>query len=180
MNDLSESAAPAGAVDPDDAEAVQFAESQHAAADGGAQAPGARDEPMAAAAEEEPPKKPQFETVEDFVAHFVIPFYIRDVAAARWCRQWWEHEEAASRLEALWQAYEGARSSTDAGAFSAWWRSEADHHMGVLYSDTGPFRGCNARADVHVAQTPQLFTLPPVGMFTSDPHESADQARRVS
>ncbi len=64
--------------------------------------------------------------------------YVRNTASDRWCRQWWAHPEAAQRLEALWEAYETARSSKDGGAFAAWWRTEADHHLPLLYSDQGP------------------------------------------
>ncbi len=81
---------------------------------------------------------PQFTTVEEFVTEWVMPLYVRNTASDRWCRQWWAHPEAAQRLEALWEAYETARSSKDGGAFAAWWRTEADHHLPLLYSDQGP------------------------------------------
>lgn len=124
-------------------------------------------DPTAAAAAPAAPA-PQFATVEEFVTHFVLPFYIRDTTNAVWCRQWWAHREAGARLEALWEAYEAARASTEGGAYAAWWRLEADHHLPLLFSREGPFRNCNARADTHTLQTPQPVTQAPDGMFVPD------------
>ena len=119
--------------------------------------------------DEEPAPGPQFETVEQFVTGWVMPFYVRDTANAVWCRQWWDHPEAALRLEALWEAYEGARASTDGGAFAAWFRLEADHHLPLLYSaGEGPFRECDARAGVHSAQTPHPVDPAPRGTYVAD------------
>ncbi len=112
---------------------------------------------------------PQFETVEQFVTGWVMPFYVRDTANAVWCRQWWAHPEAGLRLEALWEAYEGARASKDGGAFAAWWRLEADHHLPLLYSPgEGPFRECDARAGTHTPQTPQPVDPAPRGTYVAD------------
>ena len=112
---------------------------------------------------------PQFETVQQFVTGWVMPFYVRDTANAVWCRQWWAHPEAALRLEALWEAYEGARASKDGGAFAAWWRTEADHHLPLLYSPAeGPFRECDARAGTHTPQTPQPVDPAPRGTYVAD------------
>jgi len=112
---------------------------------------------------------PQFGSVEQFVTGWVMPFYVRDTANAVWCRQWWAHPEAALRLEALWEAYEGARASKDGGAFAAWWRTEADHHLPLLYSPgEGPFRECDARAGTHTPQTPQPVDPAPRGTYVAD------------
>jgi len=112
---------------------------------------------------------PQFETVQQFVTGWVMPFYVRDTANAVWCRQWWAHPEAALRLEALWEAYEGARASKDGGAFAAWWRTQADHHLPLLYSPgEGPFRECDARAGTHTPQTPQPVDPAPRGTYVAD------------
>jgi len=112
---------------------------------------------------------PQFGTVEKFVTGWVMPFYVRDTANAVWCRQWWAHPEAALRLEALWEAYEGARASKDGGAFAAWWRMEADHHLPLLYDSVeGPFRECDARAGTHTPQTPQPVDPALRGTYVAD------------
>jgi len=111
---------------------------------------------------------PQFTTVEEFVTEWVMPLCVRNTASDRWCRQWWAHPEAAQRLEALWEAYETARAAKDGGAFAAWWRTEADHHLPLLYSDQGPFRKCAARSDTHTPQTPQLVTPAPAGTYVAD------------
>lgn len=34
---------------------------------------------------------------------------------------------------------------------SIWWRDHADHHMGVLLSADGPFKGCKPVAGGHAA-----------------------------
>jgi hypothetical protein len=44
-------------------------------------------------------------------------------------------------LEALWRAWEFLRLEGTAG-MSVWWRDHADHHMSVLLSTDGPFKGC--------------------------------------
>ena len=45
------------------------------------------------------------------------------------------------RLEALWRAWEHLRLDPATG-MSVWLRDHADHHMGVLLSSDGPFKGC--------------------------------------
>ncbi|WP_353710631.1 DUF4913 domain-containing protein [Arthrobacter sp. K5] len=44
-------------------------------------------------------------------------------------------------LEALWRAWEFLRLEGTAG-MSVWWSDHADHHMSVLLSTDGPFKGC--------------------------------------
>jgi len=133
------------------------------------QADVADDDTTAPEAEQELGADPQFETVQQFVTGWVMPFYVRDTANAVWCRQWWAHPEVALRLEALWEAYEGARASKDGGAFAAWWRLEADHHLPLLYSPAeGPFRECDARAGTHTPQTPQPVDPAPRGTYVAD------------
>ena len=53
--------------------------------------------------------------------------------------------------------------------FAAWWRTEADHHLPLLYSPAdGPFRGCDAWAGTHAAQTPQPVDPAPAGTYVAD------------
>lgn len=74
---------------------------------------------------------------------------------ATWCPQWWKHAEAISRLEALWRAWEFLRLDGTTG-MGVWWRDNTDHHMSVLLSTDGPFKGCTPD-DGH---RPKLAPLP--------------------
>ena len=56
------------------------------------------------------PKEPKYRAVEPWVQYHFAPMYSRNVGNKwRWCRQWWKHAEAISRLEALWRSWEAAR-----------------------------------------------------------------------
>ncbi|MCU1531289.1 MAG: hypothetical protein JWO49_860 [Arthrobacter sp.] len=79
---------------------------------------------------------------------------------------WWKHEEAISRLEALWRAWKFLRLDGSTG-ISVWWRDHADHHMGVLLSADGPFKGCNPVAGGHAANKLKALPCdsPPKGLF---------------
>ncbi|WP_233500217.1 DUF4913 domain-containing protein [Gordonia sp. YC-JH1] len=59
-----------------------------------------------------------------------------------WCRRWFEHAEAVSRLEAVWRAYESLRLDPTLG-MSVWWRDHLDPHMNALTNPEGPFEGCS-------------------------------------
>lgn len=98
---------------------------------------------------DEPPD-PFFASVYEFVEEHLVQVYARNVnkPSRRWCKQWWAHKEAVSRLEALWRAYEQMR--TDPGsAMSSWWLDHADRQMAVLLDPEGPFDGCSAEFDRH-------------------------------
>jgi len=118
--------------------------------------------------EKEPPR---FATVELFVEQFVLPnwthMYVDD--RVRWCRKWWAHAEALSRLEALWEAFEVMRLQP-APSFSTWLRDHFDAHMRVLTDPEGVFWDCDADRDEHTAH-PQWPSDPaPQGMFKPIKH----------
>ncbi|WP_243400462.1 DUF4913 domain-containing protein [Arthrobacter sp. Bz4] len=50
---------------------------------------------------------------------------------------------------------------------SSWWREHADHHMPILLSTDGPFKGCTPEK----GHNPRLDPLPcapaPAGLFVS-------------
>lgn len=101
-------------------------------------------------AADEPPPGPYFASVYEFVEQHLVLVYARNVnkPGRRWCKKWWAHHEAMSRLEALWRAYEQMR--TDPGsAMSSWWLDHADRQMAVLLDPEGPFDGCSAEFDRH-------------------------------
>ncbi|MGB7980679.1 MAG: DUF4913 domain-containing protein, partial [Candidatus Nanopelagicales bacterium] len=60
----------------------------------------------------------------------------------RWCTQWYEHPEARWRLTALWQDYERTWTKPDSGV-TLYARTSLAHHLGELFSPTGPFSSCS-------------------------------------
>lgn len=96
----------------------------------------------AAAAQEESPLV--YQSAEEFLHEHLLPLYNRiiDSRNGKWCRQWFLHPEAVSRVEALWRAWEHLRLDPATG-MSVWWRDHADPHMAVLLSQKGPFHPCN-------------------------------------
>jgi len=78
-----------------------------------------------------------------FVRAYLGPMYRRSLSGqgATWCPEWWKHAEGITRLEALWRAWEYLRLDAHTG-MSVWFRDHADHHMAVLLSADGPFKGC--------------------------------------
>lgn len=95
--------------------------------------------------EEEAPR-PEFDSVYDFVEQHLVFLYERKIVQSQdraWCRQWWMHPEAVSRLEALWRAWESLRTDPATG-MSVWWRDHADPHMSALLDPAGPFWACSA------------------------------------
>lgn len=95
--------------------------------------------------EEEAPPEPHFPNVFVFVRDFLAPMYarygLREQSPWRWCDHWWEHLEAFSRLEALWQAFEALRLTPGTGP-AVWWRDYADPTMATLADPSGPFQKC--------------------------------------
>jgi hypothetical protein len=105
-----------------------------------------------------------FANVGEFVTQHLAVLYARPVgpqAAHRWSPRWWECAEAISRLEALWRAWEALRQEPALG-MSVWWRDHADHHMGILLSPDGPFRGSDAQ---NAKGQPLPCERPPTGLF---------------
>ena len=101
-----------------------------------------------------------YATVEDFVREQLAPMYRRalDSPSRAWCPQWWKHSEAIARLDALWRAWEFLRLDPHTG-MSVWFRDHADHHMGVLLSSEGPFKGC--KPESHGERLKPLPLTPP-------------------
>jgi hypothetical protein len=93
--------------------------------------------------------------VVEFVSGKLATSYRRQLnvqGGVTWCPQWWKHAEAISRFEALWRAWEFLRLDGTTG-MSVWWRDHADHHMSVLLSTDGPFKGCTPD-DGHAPNSP--------------------------
>lgn len=115
------------------------------------------------AVEQEP--RTYYRNVDEFVREFLSSAYRRTLSdrgtAPFWDPEWWRHEEAIMRLEALWRAWEHLRLDPALG-MSVWWRDHADHHMAALMGDTGPFRYAKAKTN---PGEPLRYVPPPEGMF---------------
>jgi hypothetical protein len=101
-----------------------------------------------------------FGSLEAFVCEYLLAVYRRPVSATSttWCAEWWRHREACVRLDALWRSWEHLRLDAATG-MSVWLRDHADHHMSVLLSADGPFKGC----------TPERHAQRPVSALPSAP-----------
>lgn len=112
-----------------------------------------------------------FGSAEEFLHEQLLPLYNRivDGKNGKWCRQWYLHPEAVSRVEALWRAWEHFRLDAATG-MSVWWRDHADPHMGVLLNPKGPFHACTATT--HYTPDSIACELAPKGWF---PDERAGQ-----
>lgn len=108
-----------------------------------------------------------FATVDLFVQEHLALNYRRNLnvqGGHTWCPEWWRHGEAISRLEALWRAWEDLRRDGKTG-MSSWWRDHADHHMQILLSTDGPFKGCSVDKGHNPRLEPLPCIPPPVGLF---------------
>ena len=105
-----------------------------------------------------------YQSTEEFLHEHLLPLYNRviDPRNGKWCKQWYLHPEAVSRVEALWRAWEHFRLDPATG-MSVWWRDHADPHMAVLLSQKGPFHPCNN--DRHHTPEPFECDYAPEGWF---------------
>ena len=87
--------------------------------------------------------EPVYLAVEDWVIDYFLPMFRRTLGGEyRWCRQWWRHGEAISRLTALWHAWEVLRLQPGTG-ISTWYRDHLDHQLPILMGARGPFYQCS-------------------------------------
>ena len=68
-----------------------------------------------------------YSNVDEFVRSYLLPNWRRNTPHTTWCAKWWEHAEAITRLEALWESWRKQRLEPGTG-MAAWWRDFADHH----------------------------------------------------
>ncbi len=66
----------------------------------------------------------------------------RWAGSTRWCAEWWRHDEAVSRLKALWHAWEVLRLQPGTG-IGTWYREHLDHQLPILMGARGPFYQCS-------------------------------------
>lgn len=114
---------------------------------------------------------PAYPNAAAWVEGWLLEHYRRDTPGFRWCRYWWDHAEAASRLEALWQAWEAARANEDdVAAISAWWLQHCDPTMTLLSSPAGPFLHCDPATGEHHQPNKLPVAEPPEGMYRDWDH----------
>lgn len=121
-------------------------------------------DPVEPAADDAAPQL-YFGSVDEFVREFLIYHYRRRIggngSGRVWAAEWWRSEEAITRLESLWRAWEYLRLDPATG-MSTWWRDHADHHMPMLMDPDGPFAGSE---DSCKRGEPLPYTAPPAGLF---------------
>ncbi|WP_327027834.1 DUF4913 domain-containing protein [Micromonospora sp. NBC_01740] len=108
-------------------------------------------------------------TVEEWVRDYLLPGFPRPVGEVglvrwHWCEQWWRHDEAVTRLTALWYGWEHARLEMT-GMLG--WLRELDHHLPVLLGPDGPFRSCAPGIDGSTAR----HKAPTVAAFEQAPEQ---------
>jgi hypothetical protein len=97
---------------------------------------------------------PLYENVEQWVRDYLLPTFRRpfgQVGLVRWhwCEQWWRHDEAVTRLMALWYGWEHARLEMT-GMIG--WLHELDYQLQYLCGEEGPFRDCSPGGEHGEAQ----------------------------
>ena len=86
--------------------------------------------------------EPVYTAVEDWVTDHFLPMFRRTLGGEyRWCGCWWRHNEAVSRLTALWHAWEVLRLQPGTG-IAIWYRDHLDHQLPILMGARGPFYQC--------------------------------------
>ena len=115
---------------------------------------------QAAAAEEHPML---YSNSADWLAGYLLPMWRRG-PEAKWCRTWWLHAEAYTRIEALWRSWEALRYEGPLG-ITTWLLHHADPMMRELTNPTGPFRHCHPKTGEHNEQPAWTADPPPPGIF---------------
>ncbi len=87
--------------------------------------------------------QPEFDRLEDWLTEYFLPMFRRTLGGElRWCRQWWRHGEAISRLNSLWHSWEVLRIRPGTG-IATWYREHLDHQLPLLLGARGPFYQCS-------------------------------------
>ena len=120
-------------------------------------------------------RAPEFPSLEEFTAAYLFPLMRRRLGGhLTWCPKWWLHEEAITRLMALWYSWEHYRYEGPTG-LSDWLLHHADPHMAVLMSkDNGPFMACTPAR--HSAQAALPSDNPPPGTFSHPAYQDLPPA----
>ena len=86
----------------------------------------------------DPQPQPVYDSVEAWVTGQFLPMYRRPLGGEyRWCRQWWQHAEAITRLTALWHSWEALRLEPGTG-MAIWLRDHLDHQLPFCSAGAAP------------------------------------------
>jgi len=119
------------------------------------------------------PPRPVYQGVEEWVTRQFLPIFRRPLGGEyRWCRQWWEHAEAITRLTALWHAWEALRLQPGTG-MATWLREHLDHQLPLLLGRAGPFAQCSE--EEHIALRQAETDHAPPGLWDTAAREPADR-----
>jgi Domain of unknown function (DUF4913) len=117
----------------------------------------------AGAGQDTPAPQPLYGSAEDWVTSFFLPIFRRPLGGEyRWCREWWQHAEAITRLTALWHSWEALRLQPGTG-MASWLRDHLDHQLPVLMGRSGPFAQCSE--DEHIDPRQAKTGLAPLGWW---------------
>lgn len=95
--------------------------------------------------------EPLYATLNDWVDQYFRHVFARSVGGeVRWCAQWDDHPEAATRLGALWRSWETLRLDPNLG-IATWLTSYLDPQLTVLLSRSGTFAQCTTERHVACA-----------------------------
>ncbi|KDA40857.1 DUF4913 domain-containing protein [Frankia sp. B2] len=123
--------------------AVQVARLEKTVYDLAAAAAASTDGALQTPADAQAPAALCYPDLQTWVAEFFAPVFARPLGGEwRWCPQWWDHVEAALRLEALWRSFEHLRLNGQTG-MAVWLRDHLDHQLPRLMAPTGPFARCS-------------------------------------
>jgi hypothetical protein len=106
------------------------------------------------------PPRPLYDSVEDWVTGLFLPIFRRPLGGEyRWCREWWQHAEAITRLTALWHSWEALRLQPGTG-MASWLRDHLDHHIPALMGRSGPFAQCSEDQHIDPRQAKTAYAPP--------------------
>jgi hypothetical protein len=112
-----------------------------------------------------------FQTLPEWVEEYFLPTFRRPLGGElRWCAWWWRHDEAETRLTALWYTWERARLDPGPG-MAGWLRNHLDPQLPVLLGARGPFYQCGE--DRHI-DPPVAAIVAPWPAYVSPPEPSTD------
>lgn len=104
-----------------------------------------------------------YDNSAEWLQGYLLPMWRRG-PEAKWCRKWWLHAEAYSRIEALWRAWEALRYEGPLG-IATWFLNYCDPLMRELTSPSGPFRKCHPLTGEHDELPAWTVEPPPPGIF---------------
>jgi hypothetical protein len=129
----------------------------------------------------EDPARLVYANVYEFVSKWLRFMYRRNVngKSSYWNANWWQSQEAESRLTELWRTWEYYRQDPIGMAF--WWRDFCDPTMAVLLSENGPFKATwDEERDRSNGREPLACAPAPQGLFRDERNDGPVKPSRLS